>query len=60
MSSSVKCEMCNAEISGEKCIFATYKLVVDGKEHYFCCEQHAKNFKKKYQKRKVNTNKQKK
>jgi len=50
MSSFVKCELCNVEISGERCIFATYRVEVVGKEYYFCCEQHANDFKRKYQK----------
>lgn len=37
MSCFVKCEMCDAEIPAEKCVFATYKKVIDGKEYVFCC-----------------------
>lgn len=42
-----KCAYCKAEISGEKCIFAIYKRTINGKEHYFCCESHADEFKRK-------------
>ncbi|MFH1821858.1 MAG: transcriptional regulator [Methanobacteriota archaeon] len=52
MKTCVKCEMCQAEISGEKCVFATYKKVIDGKEHYFCCENHAKEFERKMKRKK--------
>lgn len=44
MSAFVKCEMCNAEIQREGCIFAINKVVIDGKERYFCCEHHASEF----------------
>jgi len=37
MSCFVKCETCEAEISVEKCVFATYTKVIDGKEHVYCC-----------------------
>jgi YHS domain-containing protein len=37
MSCFVKCETCEAEISVEKCVFATHTKVIDGKEHVFCC-----------------------
>jgi hypothetical protein len=37
MSCFVKCEACEAEISVEKCVFATYTKVIDGKERVFCC-----------------------
>ena len=60
MSSFVKCELCNVEVSGERCVFATYRLVIDGKEHFFCCEQHAKNFEKKYCKQENEPEKRKK
>ena len=58
MKSFIKCEICNTEISGEKCIFAAYKLEIDGKEHYFCCQQHAKDFKKGQEKPRSAVNKQ--
>jgi len=47
MKNFLKCELCNAEISEEKCVFAIYKRTVDGKEHYFCCEKHANKFEEK-------------
>ncbi len=47
-----KCEFCNVEVTSERCIFATYRLEINGKEHYFCCEQHAKKFKQEMQKSK--------
>jgi len=37
MKTFVKCEMCNAEVPAEKCVFTTHKKVVDGKEYIFCC-----------------------
>ena len=46
MKSSTKCELCNIEIRGEPCVFAS-QLIIDGEIHYFCCQQHAQNYKKK-------------
>ena len=43
----VKCEMCSIEIPTEKCEFANCKKIVDGEEHYFCCERHAEEFGRK-------------
>ena len=40
----VRCEMCKVEIPSEKCEFANCKKIVDGEEHYFCCERHAAEF----------------
>lgn len=37
MKTFVKCEMCNAEVSADKCVFATRKRVIDGKEYIYCC-----------------------
>jgi len=37
----MRCKMCNVRIVNEKCVFATYKRFIDGKEYYFCCEKHA-------------------
>ena len=37
MSSFIKCEKCEAEIPVEKCVFATYTKIIDGKEYVFCC-----------------------
>lgn len=39
-----KCEICDADISDEKCVFAVCKRVVDDQELYFCCENHANKF----------------
>lgn len=49
----VKCDLCNAEICDEtgKCAFATHKKIIDGKEYFFCCEAHAKEFEKKKRKK---------
>jgi len=48
MSEFIKCELCNVEIcEPEKCTFAITKRIIDGKEYYFCCEAHAKEFEKK-------------
>lgn len=37
MKTFVKCEMCNVEVPADKCVFATHKRVIDGKEYIFCC-----------------------
>jgi len=37
MKTFVKCETCNAKIPADKCVFATHKRVIDGKEHVYCC-----------------------
>jgi len=42
-----KCENCNAETPEDKCVFATHKRVIDGKEHIFCCVRCADAFEKK-------------
>jgi len=47
MKGFVKCEMCSAEIPADKCVFATHKEVIEGKEHVFCCARCAETFKKK-------------
>lgn len=39
-----KCAICNVNVNGEKCVFATQKRIVNGKEYYFCCEHHANEF----------------
>jgi YHS domain-containing protein len=41
-----KCELCDVE-TGEKCIFAMVKRVINGKEHFFCSERHADAFERK-------------
>lgn len=33
----VKCELCKIEIPSEKCEFAIFKMIVEGKEQLFCC-----------------------
>ena len=43
----VRCEMCSAEIPSEKCEFANCRRIIDGEEHYFCCERHAEEFTRK-------------
>ncbi|MEM3421403.1 MAG: hypothetical protein QW835_07340 [Candidatus Hadarchaeum sp.] len=47
MKNFIKCELCQAEIQGKKCVFAVHKRVIGGKEYFFCCESHAKRFEKK-------------
>ena len=47
MKTFVKCEMCNAEIPADRCVFATQTKVVDGKEYVFCCVRCAEAFEKK-------------
>ena len=41
----IKCEFCDSE-TGEKCVFATVKRVIDGKEHFFCSVRHADSYEK--------------
>jgi YHS domain-containing protein len=52
MKEFTRCDLCNIEISGEKCVFAVYKRVIDGKEHYFCCEHHANEYERKLREQK--------
>jgi len=42
----VKCDLCKVDICDvtEKCVFAIYKRVIDGKEYQFCCQSHADRF----------------
>lgn len=52
MTEFIKCELCSVEIcEPKKCAFAVTKRVVGGKEYYFCCEAHAKEFEKKKKKK---------
>lgn len=44
---AARCELCMADVSGEKCVFAVYRRVIDGKEHFFCCEGHAEEFERR-------------
>lgn len=43
---AVKCEECNAEVTTDSCVFATFKSTVDGEEYTFCCSHCAKEFKR--------------
>ena len=47
MKAFVKCELCDKEISSEKCELAGYKTIIDGEEHFFCCKRHAEEFQQK-------------
>jgi hypothetical protein len=47
MKTFIKCEMCNAEIPGDRCVFATHTKVIDGKEYVFCCVRCAEAIEKK-------------
>jgi len=47
MKNFVKCEICNAEIPADKCVFATHKKTIEGKEYVFCCVRCAETFKRK-------------
>ena len=38
MKDFVKCEVCNAEIPADKCVFAIYNRVIHGKEQTYCCQ----------------------
>ena len=51
----IKCELCSAEIPDEKCLFADYKRVINGEEHYFCCESHADSFERKRKEKSMNS-----
>jgi YHS domain-containing protein len=47
MKTFVKCEMCNAEVPVDKCVFASHRRVIDGKEYIFCCVRCAEAFKRR-------------
>lgn len=47
----MKCELCNTDVSVEECVLAVHKIVLDGKEHHFCCELHAREFERKQKNR---------
>ena len=52
MTEFVKCELCKTEIcKPEKCTFAVVKRTINGRQYYFCCESHAKEFEKKKRKK---------
>ncbi len=51
MKSFVKCDMCNVEVPADRCVFATHKRVIDGKEYIFCCVRCAEAFEKRKNKR---------
>lgn len=44
----MKCDLCNTEISDEKCVFAVHIQTRGGEDHYFCCERHADEFETKH------------
>lgn len=48
----VQCGSCKAKIPLERCEFATYRTVVEGKEYVFCCAQCAQQFQMKKKKKK--------
>ncbi len=51
MKDFIKCEECNLKMAGdEKCCFAVYKKIINGQEHYFCCERHAEKYKREREK----------
>jgi len=41
MKTFVKCELCDVEVSDDRCIFAQ----IDGEDHCFCCQRHADEYK---------------
>jgi len=47
MKTFVKCETCNVEVPADRCVFATHRRVIDGKEYVFCCVRCAEAFEKK-------------
>jgi len=48
----VQCASCKAKIPMERCEFATYRTVVEGKEYVFCCAQCAQQFQAKKKQKK--------
>jgi hypothetical protein len=40
----MKCKPCDVTDYADKCVFATNKRVINGEEHFFCCEEHADEF----------------
>jgi len=51
MKTFVKCDMCNVEVPADRCVFATHRRVIDGKEYIFCCVRCAEAFEKRKNKR---------
>ncbi len=51
MKNFVKCDMCNVEVPADRCVFATHRRVIDGKEYIFCCVRCAEAFEKRKNKR---------
>lgn len=48
MNEFIKCKHCNVEIcKADKCTFAISRRLIKGKEYFFCCEAHAREFEKK-------------
>jgi len=43
----IQCAQCNVKITDDKCEFAIYKHVINGKEHVFCCKKCAEQYEKK-------------
>ena len=37
MTKFIKCEMCSAEITADRCEFATHKRIINGEEYVYCC-----------------------
>jgi YHS domain-containing protein len=46
MKKVVKCEKCEAEVTADGCVFATYKRRINGEEYTFCCSHCADKFQK--------------
>jgi hypothetical protein len=46
----IKCEVCNAEISDEKCPFAEYKRVIDGEVHCLAVNNMLTSLKRRFEK----------
>lgn len=57
MKSFIKCDLCNAEITEEKCVFAVHRQAPGGEERCFCCERHADEFEQKHEDESVKTKK---
>jgi hypothetical protein len=46
----IRCELCKAALDVEKCELATYRTIIDGKEHTFCCVKCADRYQKSQKK----------
>ncbi|MFP3985315.1 MAG: transcriptional regulator [Candidatus Bathyarchaeia archaeon] len=47
MTKIIKCRQCNIKVANDKCKFAIYTQIVNGKEYLFCCKKCAELYEKK-------------